>query len=52
MEYILAEHLKLDVKDVRRLVWKNFGTIVRETDIYGLLPGPVTAVLAEVSADG
>jgi hypothetical protein len=48
VEYILAGQLELGVKDVRRLVWRNFATIVRETGIRGLLPEPIAASVAKV----
>jgi TatD DNase family protein len=52
VEHLIAQQRGLDVKDARRLVWRNLGTIVRETGTRTLLPEPLAAVLAEVSADG
>jgi hypothetical protein len=52
VEYILAELQKLDVKVVRQLIWKNFGTIVRQTDIVELLPKPIAAIATEMNSGG
>jgi TatD DNase family protein len=38
VEYLLAKQLRLNVDDVRHLVWQNFSTIVRKTDTLKLLP--------------
>jgi TatD DNase family protein len=53
VEYILAEPkvLGLDVKDVRRLVWQNFGAIIDKTDTWRLLPKPLAAIVAEANPD-
>ena len=53
VEYILAEPkvLGLGVKDVRRLVWQNFGTIIDKTGTWRLLPKPLAAIVAEVNPD-
>ena len=51
VEYLVAQQLGLDVQDVRRLAWRNLATIVRQTGTLGLLPEPLAALLAEVSAD-
>jgi len=51
VEYLVAQRLGLGVKDVRRLAWQNLAAIVRQTGTLGLLPEPLAALLAEVSAD-
>ena len=51
-EYLVAQQLRLDVKDVRRLVWHNFATIVNTTETQKLLPEPINAIIKEVSKDG
>jgi TatD DNase family protein len=38
VEYLVAQQLKTDVKAVRRLVWKNFATIIHDTNTINLLP--------------
>jgi hypothetical protein len=50
---VLAEPkvLGLGVKDVRRLVWQNFGTIIDKTGTWRLLPKPLAAIVAEVNPD-
>jgi TatD DNase family protein len=48
VEYLVAQQLRLDVKDVRRLVWHNFATIVHKTETQKLLPEPIKAILEEV----
>jgi TatD DNase family protein len=51
VEHLVGQQLKLDVEEVRRLAWRNFATIVRETDTSELLPEPIAAILARVSPD-
>src|SRR5574341_176167 len=38
VEHLVAQQYGLDVKDIRRLVWQNFGTIIQKTGTLGLLP--------------
>jgi len=49
VEYLVAQQLKLGVKDLRLLAWQNFSTIIRRTGTGELLPDPLAAILAEVS---
>jgi TatD DNase family protein len=49
VEHLVAQQLRLDVKDVRRLVWHNFATIVRSTNTQKLLPEPINAIIKEAS---
>lgn len=49
VEHLVAQQLRLGVEDVRRLVWQNFGTIVRKTDTEKLLPEAFKAMIKEVS---
>jgi TatD DNase family protein len=44
VEHLVAQQLRLDVMDVRRLAWQNLATIVRQTGIHGLLPEPLAAL--------
>jgi TatD DNase family protein len=50
VEHLVGAQLGLTQAEVRRLVWRNLATIVRETGTQGLLPGPLVAVLTEVSS--
>jgi len=45
VEHLLSVQLKRPREDVRRLAWRNFATIVRETGTRHLLPSPFVAVL-------
>jgi TatD DNase family protein len=51
VEHLVGQQLKLGVKDVRRLAWRNLATIIRETDTRELFPETFATVLAEVSPD-
>jgi hypothetical protein len=51
VEYLVAQQLRLGVKDVRRLAWQNLGTIIHKTGTLRLLPEPLAAIIAEVSRD-
>jgi len=51
VEHLVAKQLGLSVKDVRRLVWQNLATIVRNTGTRRLLPEPLVAIIAEVNHD-
>jgi len=48
VEHVLGQQLRLDVMDVRRLVWRNLGTIIRETGTFKLLPKPLGHILTGV----
>jgi hypothetical protein len=49
VEHLVAQQLRLDVKDVRQLVWRNFAMIVRSTSTQKLLPEPINAIIKEIS---
>jgi TatD DNase family protein len=51
VEYLVAQQLRLGVKDVRRLAWQNLGTIIHKTCTLRLLPEPLAAIIAGVSRD-
>ena len=51
VEHVVGQQLKLGVKEVRRLAWRNLATIIRETGTMELLPQPFATLLAEVSPD-
>jgi TatD DNase family protein len=48
VEHLVAQQLKTDFKEVRRLVWKNFRTIIDKTGIASLLPSAFVRVLIEI----
>ena len=45
VEYLLAASLRVEVMEVRQLVWQNFSEVVRLTGTRGLLPTGFTNVL-------
>jgi TatD DNase family protein len=49
VEHLVAQQLRIDVKDIRRLVWHNFATIVRSTNTQKLLPEPINTIIKEVN---
>jgi TatD DNase family protein len=51
VEYLVAQQLRLDVKEVRRLVWWNFATIVRRTGTQKLLPEILGAIVEGVNQE-
>jgi len=48
VEYLVAQQYRLDVKDVRRLAWQNFATILQQTGTLPLLPQPLSDTLNRV----
>jgi TatD DNase family protein len=48
VEYLVAQQYKLEVEEVRRLVWRNLAIIVRKTGTQDLIPKSIAAVLAEL----
>ncbi|MBN2351764.1 MAG: TatD family hydrolase [Spirochaetales bacterium] len=44
-ENILAEQYKMEVIELRRRIWMNFGAIVARTGVSSLLPGGIAGVL-------
>jgi TatD DNase family protein len=48
VEHLVGQQLRLDVKDVRHLVWKNLARIIQETATGRLLPEGFNAILLEV----
>jgi TatD DNase family protein len=45
VEYLLAASLRMDVMEVRQLIWRNFSEIVRLTGTRRLLPGEIVEML-------
>jgi TatD DNase family protein len=45
VEFLVAQQLKCSVEAVRRLAWRNFAAIIRQTGVYGLLPPALAAHL-------
>jgi TatD DNase family protein len=50
-EHLVGQQLKIGVKDVRRLIWRNFAALIRKTGTSGLLPESLRAIAAGVSHD-
>ncbi len=46
VEYLVAQQYRMDVTDLRRLVWHNFAAIIRATDTLHLLPETLAAIIA------
>ncbi|UCE12407.1 MAG: TatD family hydrolase, partial [Candidatus Heimdallarchaeota archaeon] len=51
VEHLVGQQLKLDIKQVRNLVWRNLGSIIRKTGTFELFPKLFTHVLKKVSSD-
>jgi len=49
-EHLVAQQLKIDVKEIRKLVWRNLATIINETGTLNLLPESFVTILSEVNA--
>jgi TatD DNase family protein len=52
VEHLVGQQYGLSPGEVRRLAWRNVGTIAREAGVLALLPERMTAIIAEVSASG
>lgn len=48
VEDLVAQQFKLDVKEVRELVWRNLAAIVHKTGTWNLLPDTFTTVLSKL----
>jgi TatD DNase family protein len=49
VEYLVAQQFKLEVQQVRELVWRNLAAIIQKTGTSNFLPGSIAAVLAGLS---
>ncbi len=49
VEHLVAQQYNLDVKELRRLVWRNFAVVVQKTGTLGLLPELFTTTLASIA---
>jgi TatD DNase family protein len=49
VEYLVAQQFKIEVKEVRELVWRNLAIIVHKTGTRDFLPESIAAVLAELN---
>ncbi len=47
VEYLLSANLRMDVGEVRRLVWQNFSRVVQLTGTRELLPPGISSLLPE-----
>lgn len=48
VEYLVAQQYRLPVKDLRRLVWQNFATIIGETGTNALLPEGLANIISSL----
>jgi TatD DNase family protein len=46
VEYLVAQQFKLEVKEIRELVWRNLATIVQKTGTRNLVPESFAAILS------
>ncbi len=51
VEHLIGQQLKIDVKEVRHLTWRNLETIIRETGTHKLFPKTFTTSLTKVNLD-
>ena len=51
VEHLVAQQLRLKQPDVRRLVWQNLATIVRNTGTLKFLPEPFASVVCRVASE-
>jgi TatD DNase family protein len=47
VEHLVAQQFGLSRKDIRRLAWQNFATIVQKTNTHKLLPRSLVAKMTE-----
>ena len=48
VEHLVAQQYKMDVKEVRELVWRNLATIINQTGTLALLPENFATIFSEV----
>ena len=48
VEHLVAQQLKIDVKEFRRMVWRNFATIVQDTGTMNLLSESFVEIMNKV----
>lgn len=49
VEHLLAQQLRVEREEVRRLAWRNLASIIQQTGTIGFLPEPLAAILEVVS---
>jgi len=49
VEYLVAQQFKLEVKEVRELVWRNLAIIVHKTGTWDFLPESIAAFLSKLN---
>lgn len=49
VEFLVAQQYKIEVKEVRELVWQNLATIVNRTGTWNLLPDSFVTILSGLS---
>jgi len=52
VEHLVAQQFNYNVKEVRRLIWRNFARIIHQTGTINLLPGPLANILSQVAPEG
>jgi TatD DNase family protein len=50
VEYLVAQQFKIEVKEIRELVWQNLATIINQTGTWNLLPESFVTILSGLSA--
>jgi TatD DNase family protein len=50
VEYLVAQQFKIEVKEIRELVWRNLATIINQTGTWDLLPESFVTILSGLSA--
>lgn len=49
VEYLIAQQFKLEVQQVRELVWRNLAILIHNTGTQGFLPEPMASVLSSLN---
>jgi TatD DNase family protein len=49
VEYLVAQQFKLEVQQVRELVWRNLAIIIHQTGTQGFVPESIVAVLSQLN---
>lgn len=51
VEYLVAQQFKIEVKEIRELVWRNLATIINQTGTLDLLPESFVTILSGLSVN-
>jgi TatD DNase family protein len=52
VEHLVAQQRKMDVKEVRKLVWRNLAEIIQDTGTASLLPKSMVRIMTQVKGNG